>query len=125
MVRRLLIIVTLLLSSTIPVLLGKDDPVIIVVQDLGTTKSNTHRVPALIPFECRYDSMLCGIVVTFMNPIGEIFVEVENRTTGEYVDVLIPSNVGTQLIPCPGSEGYCTITLTLSNGRRYCGFFIV
>lgn len=102
---------------------GEDGPVIIVIKDLGTKSNQPHRVPAKIPFECHYDSGLGNVVVMFANPIGEVYVDIDNRTTGEHIDVLVSSDAGVQVIPCPGAKGFCTITFSLSNGRQYYGEF--
>lgn len=62
-------------------------------------------------------------MVMFANPIGEVYVDIDNRTTGEHIDVLVSSDAGVQVIPCPGAKGFCTITFSLSNGRQYYGEF--
>ncbi len=126
MMKRVYILALLLLSAlVVPVLSvsGEDGPVIVVIKDLGTKSNQPHRVPAKIPFECRYDPGLGNVVVMFTNPIGEVYVDIDNRTTGDHIDVTVSSNMGVQMIPCPGTEGFCTITFTLSNGRQYSGEF--
>lgn len=126
MMKRVYILALLLLSVlVVPALSvsGEDGPVIIVIKDLGTKSNQPHRVPAKIPFECHYDSGLGNVVVMFANPIGEVYVDIDNRTTGEHIDVLVSSDAGVQVIPCPGAKGFCTITFSLSNGRQYYGEF--
>lgn len=96
MIKRVHVLTLLLLSALlVPVLLtsGENVPVIIVIQDLGTKSNPTHRAPAKIPFECHYNPGLGNVIVMFTNPIGNVYVDIDNRTTGEHIDVLITSNV--------------------------------
>lgn len=86
-------------------------------------KSPVHRIPAKKVLDCYYDSGLCCIIIEFFSPVGEVAVDVDNVSTGEHVDALIQSNTGCQILPCPGNEGSCTVTFTLSNGRIYFGTF--
>lgn len=85
--------------------------------------SRPHRLPAKIPFDCFYDSGLSCVVVEFISSVGEVAVDIDNMVTGEHIDATISSSQGIQAIPSPGTEGYCFITLTLSNGKRYYGEF--
>lgn len=51
-------------------------------------------------------------------------IDLYNSMTGESVNVTVLAN-GTQIIPCPGDDGYCTITFILSNGKQYFGDFLL
>lgn len=126
MIKRVHILALLFLSLVlVPVLLasGEDIPINIVIEDLGTKSIPTHRIPAKVPFECHYDPGLGNVVVMFTNSIGNVYVDIDNRTTGEHIDALVASNVCVHMIPCPGTDGFCTITFTLPNGRQYSGDF--
>lgn len=86
-------------------------------------KSSVHRIPAKKALECYYDSGLCCIIVELCSSVGEVMVDVDNISTGEHIDALIPSNVAYHILSCPGDEGCCIVTFTLSNGRIYSGTF--
>lgn len=86
-------------------------------------KSPVHRIPAKKVLDCYYDSGLCCIIVELCSPVGKVMVDVDNISTGEHIEALIPSNVAYHILSCPGDEGCCIVTFTLSNGRIYSGTF--
>lgn len=97
----------------------------IVITDKGTVPSGpTHRTPSRIPMECYYDSGMNCVLVKFKSAVGEVMIDLYNSMTGESVNVTVLAN-GTQIIPCPGDDGYCTITFILSNGKQYFGDFLL
>lgn len=101
----------------------ENDPIEIVLRDDGMESRPSHRVPSRTLLKCDYFSCYKCVLVILTSPIGEVEVELDNRTTGEHISTAIPSGSNSQMIVCPGTEGYCTITLTLSNGKRYFGEF--
>lgn len=124
MLKRIIVLILMALSPIlIPALSGEDSSKIIILEDSGTVQNSPHRSAARIPLECYYDSNLNCVLARSTSPIGSVEVELCNRTTGEWVDVTVQMNAGTQMIPCPGVDGYCTITFTLLNGKRYSGEF--
>lgn len=124
MLKRIIVLIFMAFSPMlIPALSGEDVPKVIILEDSGTFQNNPHRSAARIPLECYYDSNLNCVLVMSSNPIGSVEVELSNKTTGEWVDVTVQMNAGTQMLPCPGVEGYCTINFTLLNGKRYSGEF--
>ena len=74
--------------------------------------------------ECYYDSGMNCVLVKFKSAVGEVMIDLYNSMTGESVNVTVLAN-GTQIIPCPGDDGYCTITFILSNGKQYFGDFLL
>ena len=124
MIKRAILLLCFLICPVFFSLASNDDTLKNKIEIRGEVPpSRPHRLPAKIPFECFYDSGLSCIFVEFISSVGEIVVDVDNMTTGEHVSVTISSNQGIQMIPSPGTEGYCFITLTLSNGRCYFGEF--
>lgn len=123
MLKRIIVLILMAFSPILIPALGDDVPKVIILEDSGTVQTGTHRSAARIPLECYYDSNLNCVLVRSTCPIGSVEVELCNRTTGEWVDVTVQMNTGTQMIPCPGVEGYCTITFALLNGKRYSGEF--
>jgi len=81
------------------------------------------RVPAQRTIECFYESTMTSIITAFKSSIGTVGVVVENHTTGEYLSGTLSGEVGTQMIPISGTEGFYTITFTLQNGTQYYGEF--
>jgi len=66
---------------------------------------------------------MTSIITAFKSSIGTVGVVVENHTTGEYLSGTLSGEVGTQMIPISGTEGFYTITFTLQNGTQYYGEF--
>lgn len=63
------------------------------------------------------------INILFHYDLGDIYIDLMNMETGEYVSNIIDSSVGNVIIPFSGEEGYYTITFTLADGVTYIGEF--
>lgn len=126
MIKRIILFVFLLSGvSALPLASDGGDTIEIVITDTGGVPSSpTHRTPSRIPLECYYDSGMNCVLVKFKSSVGEVMIDLYNSMTGESVNVTVLAN-GTQIIPCPGDDGYCTITFILSNGKQYFGDFLL
>lgn len=126
MIKRIILFLSLLCGISAFSLASSDDEQIeIVITDKDTVPSRpTHRAPSRIPLECYYDSGMNCVLVKFKSAVGEVMIDLYNSMTGESVNVTVLAN-GTQIVPCPGDEGYCTITFILSNGKQYFGNFFL
>ena len=83
------------------------------------------RTPDLIPFSCVADTEMQMIGFSFQFDIGDVIIEIENLTTGDYSQTTIDSSIGGSVIPFSASSGSWRITISLESGVVYIGEFYV
>lgn len=103
---------------------GGDDPIIIFVGSGGNEggASGIH-APIQIPIQAAYYSSLSTVMVNFLHDMGSVSVEIENETTGAYMQTTINATHGVHPFLITGAAGHWTVTFTLSNGMVYVGEF--
>jgi len=85
--------------------------------------SSRPRARAYIPIQAEYNGFMNSILITLTRELDNTELVIENHTTGEYLSGTLSGEVGTQMIPISGTEGFYTITFTLQNGTQYYGEF--
>jgi len=85
--------------------------------------ANIPRMPAYIPLYVEYNGFLSCLTVNCKKSLGSMELVINNYTTGEYLSGTLSGEVGTQMVPISGTEGFYTITFTLQNGTQYYGEF--
>lgn len=95
---------------------------IVIVNNGTLPQKPLNRTPSYVPIECSYDADIGIVNALFCRNLGNVEVVITNWTTGDCVSIML-QNTLSHTIPCPGNEGYCTITFTLPNGRQYIGEF--
>ena len=58
-----------------------------------------------------------------MYDIGQVAIEIENQTTGEFIQSTVNANQGTHPFSLPNIAGDYVALFTLPNGRVYRGVF--
>ena len=84
---------------------------------------NTPRSPEEIPVAASVSVSASCIYITILSEVGNIDIELENLTTGEYSLTSVNSSTGSTIIPFSGSSGTWVITFTLESGVVYEGEF--
>lgn len=126
MIKRIILFLSLLSGiSALSLASGDGDPIEIEIKDKGSKPSvPTHRTSSRIPLECYYDPDMNCVLVNFKTTMDEVTIDLYNIMIGESVNTSVPAK-GSQIIPCPWEDGYCTITVTFSNGKQYSGEFLL
>lgn len=101
---------------------GPEKDIKIIIKDPKPTKP-IHRSPEVVPMQASLMGNSSLINILFHYDLGEIYIDLMNMETGEYVSNIIDSSVGNVIIPFSGEEGYYTITFTLADGVTYIGEF--
>lgn len=81
------------------------------------------RSPALIPIEACYNSGISTILAYFIYDLGRVSVEIENQTTGDFVQVVINGTQGDHSFLISGDSGVYEISFKLPNQIVYVGTF--
>lgn len=81
------------------------------------------RSPDEIPVAASFSVSASCIYITVLSDVGNIDIELENLTTGEYSLTFVNSSTGSTIIPFSGSSGSWVITFTLASGEEYVGEF--
>lgn len=84
---------------------------------------NNPRSPEEIPVAASFSVSASCIYITILSEVGNIDIELENLTTGEYSLTSVNSSTGSTIIPFSGSSGSWVITFTLASGEEYVGEF--
>lgn len=125
MKKLLVLIVSLCVLAPFAIAQSNDgNPIVIIIGqggDEGTTP--VHRAPALIPIQAAYYPSFSTILVNFMYDMGQVVVEIENQTTGEFIQSTINATQGVHPFSLPNIAGDYVITFTLPSGRVYSGAF--
>ena len=79
--------------------------------------------PVRIPIQAAYYPSLSTLLVSFMYDIGQVAIEIENQTTGEFIQSTVNANQGTHPFSLPNIAGDYVVLFTLPNGRVYRGVF--
>lgn len=101
---------------------GDEDVNIIIVDPNAPGAEVVHR-DSCVPIICTLSANCLS--VTFLESLGQISVEIENHTTGEYNQTIVNAVTGPMVFPISGTAGQWSITFTLSNGTMYYGEFVV
>ena len=126
MIKRIILFVSLLCGvSASSFASGDGDPIEIVITDNDSKPSvPTHRTSSRIPLGCYYDPNMNCVLISFKTTMDEVTIDLYNIMIGESVNTSVPAK-GSQIIPCPWEDGYCTITFTFPNGKQYSGWFLL
>lgn len=89
----------------------------------GTKKGGILRSPEQVPLSVFLIKDMSLLNIQFQRNVGELYFDLENKSTGGYVSDIIDSQIGNVIIPFSGEEGYYTITFTLADGVTYIGEF--
>ncbi len=81
-----------------------------------------HRAPAQSPIMCFLEDDT-NLVVTLLDNLGTISMEIENQTTGEYDQTYVNALVGPMVFVISGTSGLWSITFILTDGTVYSGEF--
>lgn len=103
-----------------------DEPVIIIIgggDGNGNGSGPIKRAPALIPIQAAYYPSLSTLLVSFMYDMGQVAIEIENQTTGEFIQSTVNATQGVLPVSFLNITGDYVISFTLSNGRVYYGLF--
>lgn len=82
----------------------------------GTKKGGILRSPEQVPLSVFLIKDMSVLNIQFQRNVGELYIDLENKSTGGYVSDIIDSRIGNVIIPFSGEEGYYTITFTLADG---------
>ena len=99
---------------------GDEDVNIIIVDPNAPGAEVVHR-DSCVPIICTLSANCLS--VTFLESLGQISVEIENHTTGEYNQTVVNAQIGSTVFPISGITGNWSITFTLTNGTIYQGSF--
>ena len=126
MIKRIILFLSLLSGIFALSFASSDgDPIEIEIKDKDSKPSvPTHRTSSRIPLECYYDPDMNCVLINFKTTMDEVTIDLYNIMIGESVNTSVPAK-GSQIIPCPWEDGYCTITFTFSNGKQYSGEFLL
>ena len=121
----LLLILSLCLFAPIMIAqTGNDDPIGIVIGESGGNGVNpSHHAPILIPIQAVYYPSISTIMVRFLFDLGTISVEIENETTGNYMQTTVNATQGMHPFVISGSSGLWLITFTFPSGEVLTGSF--
>lgn len=99
---------------------------LIVIDDTRTGSSTTRRSMVLFPLECYYDSISHEVVVSFLEPLGNVNIKLVNISTGEmYSTIMSSSDNGLCIIPISVESGSYLIFFYYDIGKCYEGEFNV
>lgn len=97
---------------------------LVVIDDIRTGSSTTRRAAVFLPLECYYDSLLNGVVVSFLKPLGYVNIVLDAISTGEaYSTIVNSSDMGQCIIPVSGESGCYMISFSTDDGKLYRGVF--
>lgn len=100
------------------------DAVIIERNDYDNESDGRPRTPALRLFAAFLDTVSNHLSVTARFDVGNVYVVIENLSTGEYSVHSFDSSE-TAILPISGDSGCWRITLTLESGAEYVGKFLI
>jgi len=123
---RIIVLVLLLLwgTPTVPCK-TEDGPQIIPIRILDNSEETEriNRMPALVPIVAYYNSSTSAVFIQFLHDFGDMGVNINNNSTGEFRHYDVNSNSGTVILPINGDEGTYQIEFNLSEGSRFEGIF--
>ena len=107
-----------------------DEPVIIIIgggdgngNGGGNSAGPILYAPVRIPIQAAYYPSLSTLLVSFMYDMGQVAIEIENQTTGEFIQTNVNAVQGVHPFSLPNIAGDYVITFTLPIGRVYSGAF--
>ena len=86
-------------------------------------RMTTFSISCDLPIQVLYDPALSTVFIEFRNNMGSSLIELENVTTGEQTQTFYAGSTGVIPLPVTGQPGACRLSVTVSNGCVYSGWF--
>lgn len=124
MLNTISIICTACMLSMSPFVSNIKDPDPVVIIDFNENHSNGNRGDTTCPVSGRAYSHAGLVAISFSSSLGTANIRIENLDTGYYTDSLVIAS-GSTVIPFTLSSGQWQVTVTLSDGTAYSGYFVL
>lgn len=101
----------------------KDTTVVIPVLEDIQPDTKMNRSAALSPIECRYYTLTASLELSFRSSLGNVYVTLDNLTTGETYDRTCDSSSGMMVMTVSPNSCYI-MHITTDAGRIFRASFI-
>lgn len=102
----------------------QDEVIIVILNRPDTADPGGHRGQDQLTISGYVDTVLDMVFLSFSVPCGDVDIAFDNLTTGESMETAVNGN-GTVAIPAAFSPGSWRVTVTLTNGDSFIGYFVI